>query len=63
MAASAALLRSVGRCAILLEQTLLKLLDNWMRHQAKRLRANPSHAGIAAPAQELTRSPSRKEQI
>lgn len=37
MAAIAAILRGVGRCAILLERALLKQLDNWMRQQAARL--------------------------
>jgi hypothetical protein len=37
MATRAAILRSVARCAILLERTLLKLLDNWVRQQAARL--------------------------
>lgn len=37
MPTRAAILRSVARCAILLERTLLKLLDNWVRQQAARL--------------------------
>jgi hypothetical protein len=42
-------LRGVARCAILLEQTLLKLLDNWMRHQAKRLRSRIPHMPVSQP--------------
>jgi hypothetical protein len=37
MGTIAAILRGVGRCAILLEQALLKLVDNWMRRQVARL--------------------------
>jgi hypothetical protein len=37
MATGAAILRGVGRCAILLEQALLKQLDGWVRRQAARL--------------------------
>jgi hypothetical protein len=37
MATRAAILRSVARCAILLQRALLKPLDNWVRQQAARL--------------------------
>jgi hypothetical protein len=37
MATRAAILRSVARCAILLEHALLKLLGDWVRQQAARL--------------------------
>jgi hypothetical protein len=42
MATIAALLRGVGRCAILLEQALLKLLGNWIRRQGVRLEISAS---------------------
>lgn len=42
MATIAALLHSIGRCAILLEQTLLKLLGNWIRRQGVRLKVSAS---------------------
>jgi hypothetical protein len=37
MATIAAVLRGVARCAILFERLLVKLLNNWMRHQVARL--------------------------
>jgi hypothetical protein len=37
MATRAAILRNAARCAFLLERTLLRLLDNWVRQQAARL--------------------------
>jgi len=37
-----ALLHGIGRCAILLEQTLLKLLGNWIRRQGVRLKVSAS---------------------
>jgi hypothetical protein len=46
MATGAAIPRGFGRCAMLLEKALVKLLDNWMRHQVARLHASvsqPSH--------------------
>ncbi len=44
MATIAAILHGVGRCAILLERTLLKLAANWMRHQVARLDNSTSPA-------------------
>jgi len=40
MATKAANSRSLGRCAMLFEKMVSKLLDNWMRHQVARLRAS-----------------------
>ena len=40
MATNAANSRGLGRCAVLLENVLSTLLDNWMRHQVARLRAS-----------------------
>ena len=42
MATIAALLHGIGRCAILLEQTLLKLLGNWIRRHGVRLKVSAS---------------------
>lgn len=58
MATIAALVRGIGRCAILLEFVLHRLLRNWMRHQVTRLHAS----GVAAAAQQLTTSSPRKDQ-
>jgi hypothetical protein len=58
MATKAANSRSLGRCAMLFEKMVSKLLDNWMRHQVARLRAS-----LPTPAQELTTSSPRKERL
>jgi hypothetical protein len=58
MATKAANSRGLGRCAVLLEKMLSKLLDNWMRHQVAHLRAS-----LPTPAQELTISSRRKERL
>ena len=42
MATIAAFLHGIGRCAILLEQTLLELLGNWIRRQGVRLKVSAS---------------------
>lgn len=42
MATNAAISRGFGRCAMLAEKALVKLLDNWMRHQVTRLLASVS---------------------
>jgi len=44
MATNAAILRGLGRCAMRLEKSLLKLLDNWMRQQVARL-----HGSVSRP--------------
>jgi hypothetical protein len=40
MATNAAILRGLGRCAMLLEKAFSRLLDRWLRRQVTRLRAS-----------------------
>jgi hypothetical protein len=47
MATSAAIPRGFGRYAMLLEKALVKLLDNWMRHQVARL-----HGSVSQPSRK-----------
>jgi hypothetical protein len=44
MVTNAANTRGLGRCAMLLEKVVSKLLDNWMRHQVASLRASASES-------------------
>jgi hypothetical protein len=44
MATNAAILRGLGRCAMLLEKVFSRLLDHWMRRHVTRL-----HASLAQP--------------